>query len=128
MTAIQLNQLKQDFTTVRSIFNQLSSTQKQEAEVVKWEGYLVVKEKVADGGNTKAPTDGSVTVDQFLKSAQALPNVSAIKQMTGSQLTTIQAKAKAARSLFNDLSLADKQLSIVKSMCQDFLGNFNFKK
>ena len=44
MTKSQLEQLTNDFATVRLMYNQLSTTKKQEAEVVKWEGYLKAKE------------------------------------------------------------------------------------
>ena len=47
MTKSQLEQLTNDFATVRSMYNQLSTTKKQEAEVVKWEGYLKAKEDAA---------------------------------------------------------------------------------
>ena len=98
MTKSQLEQLTNDFATVRSMYNQLSTTKKQEAEVVKWEGYLKAKETAAK------TVDGTVTVDQFLRSARDLPSIAAIQKMTANQLTKIQTDLSYSRAQYDSLS------------------------
>lgn len=109
MTSSQLQQLAKDLTAVRSIHHKLSASQKREAEVMKWEGYLKAKEVATN------KVDGAVTVDQFLKSARALPSVSAISKMTGNQLTKLKADLIQSRAMYDSLSSTDQKESIVKT-------------
>ena len=109
MTKSQLEQLTNGFATVRSMYNQLSTTKKQEAEVVKWEGYLKAKETAAK------TVDGTVTVDQFLRSARDLPSIAAIQKMTANQLTKIQTDLSYSRAQYDSLSSSDKKLGPVKT-------------
>lgn len=81
---------KSDIIHTRNLYNRLSSHEKNNPEIKRWEGYLKLKE-----------TAIGIT---FVNDSRSLPSVSRLKQMSGSQLSTQIRKMEAIRSSYNKLS------------------------
>lgn len=74
----------------RNIYDSLSSSAKRNSGVIRWEGYLVAKEKAIGL--------------HFIQEAQSLPSVSAIRNMDTVQQATADTHLKQVRSAYSELS------------------------
>lgn len=101
----QLLTLEEEMDTVRSLYNILSSSIQENANITRWEGFLSEKES--------AVYSLLYADEEFITAARALPNIVVIEEMSHSQLIVLEEEISAVRSLYTDLSSNDKSNSKV---------------
>ena len=99
MNSNQFNQAKAAVQQSRDAYNKLSSLSKQNSDVIRWESYLIDKERAI----------GTV----FVEEAKSLPSVSAIEQLSSAELVNIDTTLASVRALYNNLSQVAQQDSDV---------------
>jgi len=100
MLAPQLRNTQSNLAAVRAQFNALTPATQQEADVSRWEGYLRVKEEIAD--TLLESGEG------FILAAKALPSIGEINGMDENQLAVLDDEMPTVRALYDALTSASK--------------------
>lgn len=90
MSTSELAQAYTNITSVRGLYNRLTPSEEQNADVQTWEGHLTEKERPA----------GIL----FVRAANNLPTLSEISDMDEVELQEVQEAAAAVRTQYNNLS------------------------
>lgn len=112
MNNSQLNRVEADMKNVRTQYNALPSAAKNNAEVVRWLGYLTEKETVVAEMNQEVNAEEAIA--EFTILVRELPSVSAIQSMSNTQLRILETNMAAARLLYNSLPASAKTDADVK--------------
>lgn len=115
MNAKDLANAAKEITSVRSLYNNLTSTAKSNGEVARWIGYVTAKENAVN-----ALLDYGRT---FIEAAIKLPNLSEIERMSETNLKALQTDMANAKALYNNLSKSTQSESDVAR----WLGYVNAK-
>lgn len=102
----QLAKIQVEIDQANDLYDKLTKSAKEDASVMKWSGYVAVKEAAVKDAL-------SYNAENFLTDARALPSVSAIKKMDPAQLVTLQEKIDRIQNAYNNLPEATKKGSEV---------------
>ena len=105
MNPTQANTFNQEVKDARALFNNLTTTEKADATVRRWEGHLSTK---ADAVAQRLSELPALAAEEFVNYVAAMPNLTQINRMTQVNIIKLENDMKVARAQFNSLSNADK--------------------